>query len=316
MRDLYLALLIMIALSAGMFALGAFTAARAARAARRRAVTLTILVLLLLIFFATSLWDSLLMARLLPFSSAVVLGNWIPPLTALLAGLTWSLLRERRQSRLVLVPAILLVAVIKSYAPLNGAPPPPLRDRWAGDACVQTSDSSCSAAAAATLLRAHSAATAVATAQSVAEGRLRESIAATEREMAELCLTRRTCTTMLGLYRGLKLKTAGTRWDVQPFAGSDALLRLPGGRPVLIAVGLPAGGAADRRFGRDYGWSNGARHTVVLFGYSGDGKVDVADPSVGREQWFSRDLTVLYRGQGLRLVPKGPAAGRGSDRSS
>src|SRR3954463_4588060 len=113
MRDLYLGLLIMIVLSAGLFALGAFTAARASR---RRAVTFTIVVLLLLIFFAACLWDSLLMARLVPFSNAVVLGNWIPPLTALLTGLTWSLLRERRQSRLVLVPAILLVAVMQSYA--------------------------------------------------------------------------------------------------------------------------------------------------------------------------------------------------------
>ena len=33
-----------------------------------------------------------------------------------------------------------------------------------------------------------------------------------------------------------------------------------------------------------------------------DGKVSVADPNVGREQWFDQGVNDLYRGSGLRLV--------------
>src|SRR5260221_7046371 len=40
----------------------------------------------------------------------------------------------------------------------------------------------------------------------------RSGISATEQEMADLCITRRG-TYWQGLYRGLKLKTAGTLWE-------------------------------------------------------------------------------------------------------
>jgi hypothetical protein len=46
------------------------------------------------------------------------------------------------------------------------------------------------------------------------------------------------------------------------------------------------------------------RHTVVLFGVTSDGKVDIGDPSVGRELWDVADLNVLWQGNGFRLVAR------------
>src|SRR5438067_11552502 len=38
------------------------------------------------------LYDDVLLAKLLPVSNLIVVGNWIPPLTGFLAGLAWPLI--------------------------------------------------------------------------------------------------------------------------------------------------------------------------------------------------------------------------------
>ena len=42
-------------------------------------------------------------------------------------------------------------------------------------------------------------------------------------------------------------------------------------------------------------------HCVVLYGYAENDRVDIGDPSVGREQWTVRDLEVLWNGSGFCL---------------
>ena len=42
-------------------------------------------------------------------------------------------------------------------------------------------------------------------------------------------------------------------------------------------------------------------HTVLLFDFAANDRVNMADPDVGREQWTVDDLRVLFRGRGLRL---------------
>ena len=151
---------------------------------------------------------------------------------------------------------------------------------------MQTSAKSCAAACAATLLTMHG-------------------IAATEQEMAELCLTRRG-TTWQGLYRGMKRKTAGTPWDVEVVAGSFAALRSLGQGPAILAAGLPPHAPVARIYTERYGWSPGDWHSVLFFGFRGDGLVAMGEPTpgVGRENWTEEDLRVLWRGRGVRLVPR------------
>ena len=171
----------------------------------------------------------------------------------------------------------------QAYGFLLGTPPP-LDDRWKHGVCRQSSQTSCGAAAAATLLRAYG-------------------IESSETEMAELCLTRSAGTPMLGLYRGLKLKTAGTNWDVRPFRGDIASLRTETG-PVLLSVRFDRRATTDRRYEQAWGWSPGVAHAVVFFGFLPDGRVEIGDPNVGREQWRVQDLEVLWHSEGIRLEPR------------
>jgi hypothetical protein len=224
----------------------------------------------------------------------IVVGNWIPPLTGFLAGLAWSLIARTAQptgSRAVLARRLAVVLALQALAwlavlrPIWGAAPR-CRDRWEGDICIQTTDFTCTAACAATLVKAHG-------------------IGATEQEMAELCLTREG-TPWQGLYRGLKIKTKGTPWDVEVVHGGlDRLRSLPDG-PAILAAGVPRGPRVARIYTERYGWTPGDWHSVLFFGFLGNGLVAMADPTpgIGRENWSEDDLRVLWRGRGMRLVPR------------
>lgn len=185
--------------------------------------------------------------------------------------------------RCLLTVPLAAIGIWRLYGPLAGTPPGDIQDRWGDGVCLQSSYGSCGAAAAATLLQL-------------------AGINATEAEMAELCLTRPHGTTLHGLYRGVKLKTAGTAWRVEIVGGPVAALR-ESSMPVLLNVGLPLNTAGlDPRYKEDWGWTPGSSHSVVLLGFRSDGRVEIADPAVGREHWFETGLETLWRGQGLRLV--------------
>jgi hypothetical protein len=102
----------------------------------------------------------------------------------------------------------------------------------------------------------------------------------------------------------LKLKTAGTTWDVQVARGTVRELR-ESSRPVLLSVGLPRNTSGiDPRYHRDWGWVPGFRHSVVVFRFLPGEKIEVGDPAIGRETWGVEGLDVLWSGKGLRLVPR------------
>lgn len=171
----------------------------------------------------------------------------------------------------------------RALGPVFVSPMPETNDRWRDGVCLQTSPATCSPAAAATLLRAHG-------------------IPATEREMAGLCLTREGGTAAHGLYRGLKLKTAGTPWDVEVIDTDAAGLRAMSPGAAILTVRLDRTPGTDSRYEQLWGWTPGVRHTVVFYRFTGDGKVEMGDPSVGRERWSAKDLGVLWHGEGMRLV--------------
>lgn len=243
------------------------------------------------------LWDNVLLAQFLPFSNLIVVGNWFPLLLSLLTGLVCSLIprlgvethdfhkgvRFRQGFVFLVLQGIGWYAVIQPFL----GKVPLCADQWDGNICVQTTRNTCSAACAATLLR---------------ECR----ISATEQEMAELCLTRRG-TLWQGLYRGLKLKTAGSDWDVEVFSGTvDDLKRGPQTTAVLM-VGIPSEDAAPPIYTHQYGWIPGVYHSVLFFRFrTGEGVVAMGEPTPGiaEENWTEKDLRVLYRGRGMRLVKR------------
>ena len=110
----------------------------------------------------------------------------------------------------------------------------------------------------------------------------------------------------MGLYRGLKLKTEGTPWDVEiidvPRASSD---QLPQG-PVILCAMLEPGNTRIDEYQGEWGWIPGVPHSVVYMRPLDDGSHLMVDPFVGVESWSPDDVNVLWQGQGMRLVRRAP----------
>lgn len=275
-HDLLIGVVIIGLLSAMFFV----TSLRLSRAVGDRLNNLlAIMTVTLIVGYVVHVQGQIILSHLLPFSNLIVISNWQPLMVSMLAGLIWHRLPRQYWRRAMVTVALVGACLMAIYRPILAAPPR-MQDRWDREICLQTSQASCSPAAAATLLA----------------GR---GIKTTEQEMALLCLTGGNGTPMLGLYRGLKLKTNGTPWDVYMFDNAR-IEDLRGVGPVLLSVEL-----RDRRLERhmqNWGWIPGVPHSIVLLGFIDDTKVAIADPAVGREVWMLDDLKVLWHGEGVLLV--------------
>ena len=259
---------------------------RLTRSASRRALALTGAgAVAFVVVHALLPQDSLWLARVLPLTNVIVVGNWVPVAVAMLAAVVWRDTRTTRSRRGLAIVVLLLGGAYLVYEPLVG-PRPHCRNLWYHDICVQSSFVTCSPAAAATFLRCYG-------------------IRTTEGEMARSCLTTWRGTPRLGLYRGLSLKTAHTGLRPEPVGGGMADLRAAAPESVLLFVGLRRGERADPRYEHEWGWQPGASHAVVLFRFLPDGWIEVGDPAAGREKWRTEALDVLWHGEGLRLVRRG-----------
>ncbi len=281
MLDLYWGLLVLVLLALLLLVTAAWVGQRVPRAV---ATTGILIVMALSGLYVLTLWDNILMAQLLPVSNLIVLGNALPLAAAVVAGLAWPLIPGHVLRRLWLPTLLLGAGIYAAIEPLLGHAPHCL-DVWDEDGiCRQTDEKSCSAACAATLLAMHG-------------------IPATEQEMAQLCLTREG-TRWQGIYRGLKLKTRGTPYDVEVFGGTVDDLRALTPGVLLLATGLDSHAPVDPIYQEEWGWRSGELHSVLLFEFVAYKQAKMADPGIGREPWTVQDLQVLYRGRGMRLVPR------------
>jgi hypothetical protein len=212
------------------------------------------------------------MTRVIPSADVMVFGNLALPAAALLAGSAWSLLKSPRWQTIACVVAVLGLGMWRLVGPLLGASPAIGPDRWTDGVCRQSSTSSCSAAAAATVLASHQ-------------------VPATEREMIRLCFTHVDGTSMLGLYRGLRMK--GVERDLVPVAGHphfDELRAWP--LPAVVTIGLRGNG----------GWLPiGNRHSIVVLSFNQD-RVEIADPFSGRQTWTAKQFDDSYAGDAIALM--------------
>ncbi len=280
MGGIWISVVFMLALSAGVFAA---TVRLAKGVPKRRLQVAAVCTVGLLIVFVYVLRGGALVVMLIPCASVVVLGEWLPPLAGVLAGMAWRLVPDPWWRKATGVVPLVAVSIYSAYSPLLGAPPR-CADVWVGTVCRQTTQSTCSAAAAATLLKACG-------------------IETTEAEMAGLCLSRPTGTFLHGLYRGLTIRSRNTGLKAEVASLSiDELRALE--RPVILTVMLEPGADVDPRYQSQWGWRPGVGHTVVLFGFNGDGTIDVGDPGVGREKWSEDALRDLWHGEVVGLVPR------------
>ena len=280
MSDLQISLLLMTTLSAAFAVLGAVL--QGMRDGRPLAVAL-ISVTLLMLVYVLLIWDSPLIVRLLPFSGAIILGNWLPLIGSFYSGVCFCATSVPRHRRAVLSCVLLCLCGYSLVSPLLGKSPVCARVEFERVLEFQTTDTTCSAACAASLLRMHQ-------------------IDATEREMAELCLTREG-THWLGLYRGLKVKTAGTAWDVVVESVSGQSLMQRGSESGVLSLTFH-GRAANRSFETGFQMQSG--HSVICLGPGDLGTLHVFDPSpdYGFESWDWKQLDQVESAILLRLVPR------------
>ncbi|MCH2212253.1 MAG: hypothetical protein MK110_13195 [Fuerstiella sp.] len=318
MHDIRLALGLMGFLSIGIF-LGC---RRLLRPLPPRALdAVAVGLLLLMAAYLKNVWGQLWIVKWIPLPSVIVLANWFPLILAALGAVVWnrmggetsgaspketnvssghdstaegtaaesSLLRRTLVIRRIVMMVIITCAAVWSELYFIPASPPVCGDRWDPPfppmpwrICRQTHNSTCSAAASATILETLN-------------------IRATEQEMAELCLTRNG-TTWLGLYHGLANKLTGTNYRVEFFECEiDDLPKMAGHHPLLLCCKLDSATASERpEYVKEGGWIPGTAHSVVYFGRSGRIHV-IGDPSRGYEPWNDRDLETLWTGQGLRI---------------
>jgi hypothetical protein len=281
MLDIYLSMALMLAL-------GAAAGLLAARLVRGRSVRVRLALMALavagIVAYMIFLYDRMALARVLPLSSLVVVGNPLPVFVGAVIGLVWGAAGVHMARAIPLLTALVAVVIRVVYVPLLRHAPE-CRDEWRDGVCIQTTQTTCGAAAAAALLK-------------------QCGMPATEAEMAGLCLTSPEGTLGLGMYRGLLRKTAGTPWTVQVFEGDEDALRSLGDGPAILFVGLRRGQRADPRYAGEWGWTPGLRHTVVLFGFRDEYALEIGDPSIGRERWSVEALDVLWDGTALRLVKR------------
>jgi len=279
MADLIIGIVLLSLLAAGLFAAGA----RLGRRLPRRGVAaLSVLTLSGILCFVWLGRDHPNLSRLLPFANLIVVGNWALPAAGLLAGLVWSAGPSQRWRRLAAVAPLLAIAFGYTAAPLVGTPASG-SNIWKQDVCLQSSDSTCSPACAATLLSHHG-------------------IDTSEEEMIDLCLTSTKGTYSHGLYRGLKLKTAGAGLRVDLFKTDlDGLKRKLADGPIIITLRLDERAGLDPRYQRQWGWIPGQPHTVVLLAIEGE-KIRIAEPAAGPETWNIQSLHDLWTGEGVRIV--------------
>lgn len=284
MADLYLSLCAMSVLCTAAAVAGARVAGRGDR---WLVVRFQVLLGLLLILYMSCVWDRPLLAQLVPCSSLIVLGNWLPVIGCGFAGVCLQTRSIRLWRRLGLVTVTGLLAGYSLARPLLGEPPRGMPLSRGSTLQFQTDDHTCSAAAAASLLRIHG-------------------VPATETEMARLCLTREG-THWQGVYRGLKIKLSNTGWDV---VAED--FRCPAARtssrPMLGVLSLTfMSGSGSQALAS--GWATDAGHSVVALEYLPGDRLRVFDPSpeFGLEAWDQAFLGGIRSGVLLRLVPRGSA---------
>lgn len=273
MHGLILAVVIMLVVSALLGWLGLHLGRRLPRRLAQGSIAV---VLAGVVAYSIFLLDSLRMAQWLPIANVIVYGNMLVPLCALLIALAWYRLPGPTWQRLVLLVPLGLLAMERSYWPLF-EPLPPLRPSERSNGIHrQTSMSSCSAAASASLLE-------------------HIGIHTDEREMAELCRTSVDGTSTLGIYRGLKIKTRGTAYDVAIYRGPAAGLRARGAEAWCV-FNIGVVGALP------YPLMPGPRHSLALLGFYPDGVADIADPFVARQRWKPADLDAEWPGWAICIV--------------
>lgn len=255
----------------------------AGRLPQYQRIRLQLVAVILLTLYGGFLWNHPRILRLIPSENVVILGNWLPIWATFFVGMYVGNRRIPAGRRWSLGSLTVVLAVYSMVAPVVGKLPTcRVLKNTSARLHFQTTPYTCSAASAATLLRLHG-------------------IRATERELAPLVLTRKG-THWQGVYRGLKIKTKESDWDVEVMAvDSTTVQRLSS--PCLLSLNFDTSHFdADL----DHGFNSVQGHSVVFLRKSAGDYIKVFDPSpdYGVEEWGPQTVGSISGGVAFILTPR------------
>jgi hypothetical protein len=252
------------------------------RLGKKGRYSLLIVSLLFGIVYVFFLRDSSLQILLIRNANTIFYGKWLLIIAGFAAGVLIQVSSVKMWRRTVLVLALLATSSMDLFSyfiyprPEGGN----VTEKWLS---IQTTESTCSAAAAASLLRIYG-------------------IEVSEKEMIRACLSTIKGTPWQGVWRGVNLY-APPKYKAVLVRGID---RKNIEFPILISAEFNSGSEEHSKYVSQWGWKPGIPHSVVLFERTENGYLTVGDPAIGIERWDDEALEVLWDGQGIVLRKKFP----------
>jgi len=221
--------------------------------------------------------DSSLQILLLRNANTIFYGKWLLIIAGFAAGVLTQVSSVKMWRRAVLVLALLAASSMDFFCyfiyprPEGGN----VTEKWLS---IQTTESTCSAAAVASLLRIYG-------------------VEVSEKEMIRVCLSTVKGTPWQGVWRGVNLY-APPEYKAVLVRGKD---RKNIEFPILISAEFNSSSEEHTKYVSQWGWKPGTPHSVVLFERTENGYLTVGDPAIGIERWDDEALEVLWDGQGIVL---------------
>lgn len=229
------------------------------------------------IVYVFVLRDSSLQILLIKNTNTIFYGKWLLIIASFAAGVLTQVSSVRMWRRAILVLALLAASSMDFFCyfiyprPEGGN----VTEKWLS---IQTTESTCSAAAAASLLRIYG-------------------IEVSEKEMIRACLSTIKGTPWQGVWRGVNLY-APPKYKAVLVRGIDSKnIEFP----ILISAEFNSSSEEHTKYVSQWGWKPGTPHSVVLFERTENGYLTVGDPAIGIERWDDEALEVLWDGQGIVL---------------
>jgi hypothetical protein len=251
--------------------------------------SLLIVSLLIGIGYVFFLRDSSLQILLIRNANTIFYSKWLLIIAGFAAGVLAQISSVKMWRRAVLILVLLAVSSMDFLCyfiyprPEGGN----VTEKWLS---MQTTESTCSAAAAASLLRIHG-------------------IEVSEKEMIRVCLSTIKGTPWQGVWRGVNLYAPPEHKAVLIRGIDSKNIEFP----MLISAEFDSSNEEHTKYVSQWGWKPGTPHSVVLFERTKDGYLTVGDPSIGIDRWDNEALEVLWNGQGIVLKKKFPDMRENSD---
>jgi hypothetical protein len=234
--------------------------------------------------------DGSLQILLIRNANTIFYGKWLLIITGFAAGILTQISSVKMWRRAVLILALLAASSMDLFSyfiyprPEGGN----VTEKWL---CFQTTESTCSAAAAASLLRIHG-------------------VEVSEKEMVRACLSTIKGTPWQGVWRGVNLYAPPEYKAVLVRGIETKNIEFP----MLISAEFDSSSEEHTKYVSQWGWKPGTPHSVVLFERTKNGYLTVGDPSIGIDRWDDEALEVLWDGQGIVLRNIFPDMGENSNK--